>query len=320
MQCENNSATLHLKAPVSYDCAVPRTSNASEMDEGRSLLSLPESVLLHICTSSVLDVNDRVNLMLTCKLLSCTVRKCWSLITKLRITNNESDDDRISDTFVALSIHKSASSLTSITLCLSSSINAQLCRGVKLFMRLRACVHLEELTLLLTQLSLRVLNSGLSMLSQIQLRKLALVNSVADVSTMRVLVNTQSESLRSLGFINCFHLNDVAFDNDSLRSMKIYTLNIRSSRHVGTSSVQRVINAHRRLPDAPPLKLYIFRSNVDRMLLRYEQGRVLFSDEGKCWRKRMHSGKFLSENAVRPEWEYNSDEDDFVAFAPSNTF
>lgn len=58
---------------------------------------LPEKFLIRVCSSPILDVTDRLNLMLTCKQLRMAASKSWSLVTKLRIANNESDDDRIDD-------------------------------------------------------------------------------------------------------------------------------------------------------------------------------------------------------------------------------
>lgn len=58
------------------------------------------------------------------------------------------------------------------------------------------------------------------------MRKLALVNSVADASTMRVISNTQSSTLRSLGLINCFYLGDTALET-IIENVRIRTLNIR---------------------------------------------------------------------------------------------
>ncbi|VDK59334.1 unnamed protein product [Anisakis simplex] len=271
---------------------------------------LPERFLVRLCSSPGLDIMDRLNLMLTCRRLKDAVSKSWNSITKLRIANNESDDDRIDDRFVISSIDRSACSLTTITLCLNSSINSQFCKGTQLFQHLRACPNLRELTLLLTQLPLRYLNAGLTHISKLSLRKLALVNSVADASTMRIVANTQCETLRSLGLINCFHLGDDAFE-PIVTCMHLLTLNIRSSRRITAASIQRVIDAYESYPQPRQLKLYNYRSNVYRQSLQYDPDRVLFCDEKKCFRKRLHSGKFLNENAIRPDWEYDSDEDDF---------
>lgn len=175
------------------------TPPSSPQGSKNSFLHLPESFLVRVCSSPLLDVTDRLNAMLTCRRMRSVVSKSWPLVSTLRIANNESDDDRINDAFVTLSIHRSASSLTSITLCLNSSINSNLCRGLKLFQYIAACHSLRELTLLLTQLSLRVLNLGLSHLCSLSLRKLALVNSVADASTMSIVAETQGQTLRSLG-------------------------------------------------------------------------------------------------------------------------
>ncbi|KHN77970.1 hypothetical protein Tcan_07627 [Toxocara canis] len=301
---------------------IPRTTPISltpptspKSDGTVSFTMLPEKFLLRVCSSPALDVTDRLNLMLTCKRLRAAVSKSWNSITKLRIANNESDDDRIDDRFVITCIDRSASSLTSITLCLNSSINSQFCKGIQLFQHLRACSNLRELTLLLTQLPLRYLNSGLAHISGLSLRKLALVNSVADATTMRIVANTQGSTLRSLGLINCFHLSDDAFE-PIVSNMHLLTLNIRSSRRISAVSIQRVIDAyeHRRQPRQ--LKLYNYRSSVYRQSLRYDPERVLFCDEKKCLRKRLRSGKFLNENAIRPDWEYDSDEDDFLRYDP----
>uniref|UniRef100_A0A0N5A9J2 F-box domain-containing protein n=1 Tax=Syphacia muris TaxID=451379 RepID=A0A0N5A9J2_9BILA len=271
---------------------------------------LPEHFLIEVCSSPILEVSDRLNLMLTCKCLNTAVGKCWGRVRRLRIANNESDDDRISDRFVAYYILKSASSLTSITLCLNSSINSQLCKGLTLFENLRSCVALRELTLLLTQLSQRCLHLGLCKLAGLSLRKLALVNSVADATIMRVICNTQSATLKSLGLINCFYLGDDALE-PIIETIHIRTLNIRSSRRITTAAIQRLIDAHQKSKVKEPLKLYLFRSSVDIPSLKYEPGRVRFFDE-KCWRKRLRTGEFLHETAVRPDWEYSSDEDEFV--------
>ncbi|VDD95547.1 unnamed protein product [Enterobius vermicularis] len=127
---------------------------------------------------------------------------------------------------------------------------------------------------------------------------------------MRVISNTQSSTLRSLGLINCFYLGDTALET-IIENVRIRTLNIRSSRRITTAAIQRLIDAHRCSKIKEPLKLYLFRSSVDIPSLKYEPGRVLFFDE-KRWRKRLHTGEFLHETAVRPDWEYSSDEDDFV--------
>uniref|UniRef100_A0A915B7M2 F-box domain-containing protein n=1 Tax=Parascaris univalens TaxID=6257 RepID=A0A915B7M2_PARUN len=252
-----NNAALSLTPPTSPKC-----------DNKVLFAMLPEKFLIRVCSSPILDVTDRLNLMLTCKQLRMAASKSWSLVTKLRIANNESDDDRIDDRFVITCIDRSASSLTSITLCLNSSINSQLCKGIQLFQHLRACTNLRELTLLLTQLPLRFLNSGLAHISSLSLRKLALVNSVADATTMRIVANTQGGTLRSLGLINCFHLSDDAFE-PIVSNMHLLTLNIRSSRRISAVSVQRVIDAyeHRRQPRQ--LKLYNYRSSVYRQSVSY---------------------------------------------------
>jgi len=281
-----------------------RDEQTNKRSSRPTIMDLPQNVLDLISSQSCLDCMDRLRLQLSAKLWKKAVDRTWNRIDRLRVANTESDDDRLSSAFV-LSLIGKCPSLVSVTLCLNSSVNAKLCDNIELFEKLTHCVHLRELTLLLTQLPLFRLNAGLEKLSGLALRKLALVNSVADRSTARVIVKCHS-GISSLGLINCWYMDEsiVSFLVDNLSHLQ--TLNIRASRLVTREPVQKLI--HRCELHSTRLKLYIQRSGTQLSELKYRPNLVSIS--GNASRKRNHRGCCsLADDAVRPDWEYDSEED-----------
>jgi len=299
LQCNRMPSSTPVLTPITST----HTSTGEERRESRRKLSdVPANVLDRICTAPVLQYMDRLRLQLTCKLLKRAVDRTWNMIDRLRVANTESDDDRVSSRFVLNAISR-CPNLVSITLCLNSSVNARLCDNIELFQKLRDCEHLRELTLLLTQLSVSRLNAGMEKLAGLQLRKLALVNSVADLSTARA-IGKYHAGIRSLGLINCWYMDEGILFYFVEKLPHLQTLNIRASRLVTREPIQKLIDRCEK--NSTKLRLYIQRSGTQLSELKFRRDLVSICSNSS--RKRNHRGS-LAEDAIRPDWEYESDED-----------
>ena len=125
------------------------TPPVSPIAVGPMLEDLPLKLLATIFSQSRLDAVDRLRLQLCSRRVKRAVDCAYGAVRRLRIANTESEDDRLSSVLscIFLIVHrffkfrsvfilrsiKKCSNLRTLTLCLSSSVNDDLCSGSQLF-------------------------------------------------------------------------------------------------------------------------------------------------------------------------------------------